>query len=238
MKEFEYYAPGSWEEALQLKAKYGNRARILAGGTDLCIQMMERKVTPEAVISLKNIAGLANIAEQDGYLLIGGACKFAQIEKSDVIKTKFNVLYEAVSRIGAPQIRNMATIGGNICNAAAAADTVGPLLVLEAEAEIASAAGTRIVKIENFITGSGTTILKDEEILKSVRIPLAKNRGGSCYLKLGLRKSMEIARLAVAVYLQYERNEKIMEDVRIAFTAVAPSPFRVYEIEKRLQGQK
>jgi len=231
---FEYYSIESLEEAVKLLRKYGSEASILAGGTDLLVNMKKRITEPKHLINIKKITELNGIVETPKGVRIGAATKLRSIEKSEMIRKSFPVLYEAVKLIGSIQVRNMATIGGNICNASPAADSAPALLVLDAKAEIMGQSGLRSISLSEFFIGPGKTALRQGELLTGLSIPGLPESSGSSFLKIG-RTSMDIATINVATFLRL-RGE-VVEDCRIALGAVAPTPIRILRAEANLKGK-
>lgn len=214
--------------------RYGEEARVLAGGTDLLVNIKQRTKEPRYIISLKRLP-LAYIEEGEGGIRIGAVTKLRAIEKSILVRKKLPVLHEAVRAIGSVQIRNMATLGGNICNASPAADSAPALLVLEAKARIVGPNGEREVPIEGFFLGPGKTCLTRGEMLKEVFIPYMPSGSSGAFLKIG-RTSMDIAKINIAVLLK--TIDGMVEECRIALGAVAPTPIRARRAEKFLKGKE
>ena len=233
--EFEYFEPRTVKEAVELLTKYGGEAKILAGGTDLIVRMKQRFIEPKYIINIKKIKELNFIEDRGDYLAIGAATKLREIEKSGIVKRKFEALYEAVRSMASVQIRNMATIGGNLCNASPAADTAPPLLVFEAKLKIVGPNGERVVPINEFFLGPGKTVLKPNEILTEIQIPYQPEDTGSAFIKIA-RVAMDLAKVNVAVALRTEGS--IVKWVRIALGAVAPTPIRAYKTEEFLVGKE
>ncbi|RLG76746.1 MAG: xanthine dehydrogenase family protein subunit M [Thermoprotei archaeon] len=233
--EFEYFEPRTVKEAVELLTKYGGEAKILAGGTDLIVRMKQRFIEPKYIINIKKIKELNFIEDRGDYLAIGAATKLREIEKSGIVKRKFEALYEAVRSMAGVQIRNMATIGGNLCNASPAADTAPPLLVFEAKLKIVGPNGERVVPINEFFLGPGKTVLKPNEILTEIQIPYQPEDTGSAFIKIA-RVAMDLAKVNVAVALRTEGS--IVKWVRIALGAVAPTPIRAYKTEEFLVGKE
>ncbi len=233
--EFEYFEPRSIKEAVELLTKYGSEAKILAGGTDLIVRMKQRFIEPKYIINIKKIRELDFIEDRGDHLAIGAATKLREIEKSGVVKKKFMALYEAVRSMAGVQIRNMATIGGNLCNASPAADTAPPLLVFEAKLKIVGLDGERVVPISEFFLGPGKTLLKPNEILAEIQVPYQLEDVGSAFIKIA-RVAMDLAKVNVAVALRTEGN--IIKLVRIALGAVAPTPIRACKTEEFLVGKE
>ncbi len=233
---FEYFEPKTLDEALDILRRFGNEAKILAGGTDLIVQMKLRRIEPKYIVNIKKIPNLRYIKVEDGKVRIGTLTKLRDIEKSDVIKKYFPALYEAVRHMGSVQIRCMGTIGGNLCNASPAADSAPPLMVHNAKLTLVSKDGRREVPIEKFFLGPGKTVLKPNEMLLEIEVPIPRNvRYGSAFLKIS-RVSMDLAKVNVAAYV--EVSEGVISNVRIALGAVAPTPIRAYRAEEFLRGKK
>lgn len=237
MRKFEFFSPASLAEALDLLEVYGVKAKPIAGGTDLLVQMKNKLVTPEALISLVKIPKLSGINPNGGGVKIGALVKHAQIEKTPLVNEKWGLLSSAARKVGSPQIRNWGTIGGNLGNASPAADTAPPLLVLEAEVNLASKRGERRLPVESFFTGPGSTALASGEILKEIMVPEVPPASVWTYLKLGRRKSVDLAIASAAVLLTLEPQTKICRRARIALGAVAPTPMRAKETERFLEGK-
>jgi carbon-monoxide dehydrogenase medium subunit len=233
--KFEYHAPASLEEAVELLSRYGDEASLLAGGTDLIVNMKQRLVQPKHIISIKNITELLGVEARRNGIHIGAATKLRTIERSDLIRERLPILREAVKHIGSVQIRNLGTMGGNLCNANPCADTATPLVVLGARAKLVGPGGGRVVPMENFFIGSGKTILKPNEILSEVvSSPLAEGIGTS-YIKVGWT-SFDIGTVNVAVVLKREGG--VVGDCRIALGACAPTPMRLHRAEEFLKGKE
>jgi carbon-monoxide dehydrogenase medium subunit len=233
--QFEYHAPTSLQEALELLSKHSGEAAPLAGGTDLLVKMKQRLIEPRHVINIKNVPELSGIEERGDKIHIGAAMKLRAIEKSEIVRAKLPLLQEAVRTLGSVQIRNMATIGGNLCNASPAADTATALFALDAKAHMVSSEGTRTVPLEAFFTGPGRTVLKSNELLAEVSSPYLPENCGTSFQKIG-RTSLDIATVNVAVMLRLEGE--VVGDCRIALGAVAPTPIRVHRAEKALAGKE
>jgi len=235
LPEFEYLAPKTVEEAIELLSKYGEEAKVLAGGTDLLVRMKQGVLRPKYLISINGIKELNYIEDRGDHVAIGAATKLRALEKSSLIKELFPALYEAVRSMAGVQIRNMGTIGGNLCNASPAADTAPPLLVFEAEVVIAGPNGRRVVPITQFFTGPGKTVMARNELLVEVRIPKPVKPTGSAFIKIA-RVAMDLAKVNIAVALRM--NGKVVEDVKVALGSVAPTPMRAYKTEEFLKGKE
>ncbi|WP_214659302.1 FAD binding domain-containing protein [Candidatus Formimonas warabiya] len=235
MKAFDYFKPKDISEAMALKADK-KESFFLAGGTDLFVKMKNGALTAQTVIDIGELDSLGGIHEDEREMIIGAACKVSEIEKSDHIRGKYAALAGAAHSLGSLQVRNLATIGGNICNASPSADLLPALLVLNAKMEIIGPRGIRLVPAEEFFVGPGATILERGELLKSIRIPLlSREKAATVYLKHTLKRSMDIAAVGVAILVE---DKEVVNNCRIALGAVGPTPFRVYEAEKHLLDKK
>jgi carbon-monoxide dehydrogenase medium subunit len=233
---FEYHAPRDLSEAVGLKARLGSNAKVLAGGTDLLPALKSRAIRPSAVISLHAIQDLDYVVKVNGHLRVGALALHADLAQNQLIKDTIPILAQACNLIGSWQIRNTATIGGNLCNASPVADTAGPLLVLNAAVILQGPEGSREVTLQNFFTGPGATDLKPDELLKEIRIPLPGAGSAGCYLKLMRRKALDLALVGVAIQTEPNLAEGTLGKVAIALGGVAPTPIRVPEAEELLTG--
>ncbi len=232
--EFEYLKPMSIDEAISLLRKYGDKAKVLAVGSDLFINIKFRRIRPEYLVDIAGITELKGIIFNGKELRIGAATLLSEIADSQLIRDKYVTLFEAVAEMATTQVRNIATIGGNICNASPAADTAPPLIVLEAKAEIAGQSGVRAVLLEEFFTGPGQTALKAGDILTAISIPAPAQHRGTSFIKIG-RTVRDLATLNVAVALQTDNST--CQDVKIALGAVAPTPIRAKKAEAILKKE-
>lgn len=239
MLDFEYCLPRSLEEALSVLRNGRKATRVLAGGTDLIVQMKEGKVSPAVVVDVKNIRELNRLeSDGDGTLHIGAAVSLSRITAFPPVMEKFGMLHQACSLIGSVRIRNRATMGGNICNAAPSADSASPLLCLGARAIIAGLKGkTRTVPLDSFFVGPGQTVLADDELLVEIEIPAPPAASAGAYLRHTPREEMDIAVVGGASFLVMDTQEKQCREARIALGAVAPTPIRAPEAEVFLKGR-
>lgn len=231
MKEFEYLKPDSIKETISILSQFGEKAQILNGGTDLIVEMRDKIIQPEYVVDIKAIPQLSRITynKQDG-LNIGAAITLNEISNSKAVQTNYPILVKACKTVGSYQVRNRATLVGNICNASPAADTAPPLLVLEAKVNIIGPTGEKIVPINQFFTGVKKNILKKGEIVTSITIPPIKDKWTGVYLKQGRKKEVDLATVGVAVIC-------VRDEIRIALGAVAPTPIRAFKTEELLKGK-
>ena len=231
MKEFEYFKPDSIDEIISILSRFGEKARILNGGTDLIVEMRDKIIQPEYVVDIKSIPQLGRIIydEQDG-LNIGATVALNEISDSKVVQKNYPILAEACKTVGSYQVRSRATLVGNICNASPAADTAPPLLVLDAKVNITGPSSEKTVPVNRFFTGVKKNILKKGEFVTSVTIPPIEDKWTGVYLKQGRKKDVDLATVGVAVVC-------IRDEVRIALGAVAPVPIRAFKTEELLKGK-
>jgi carbon-monoxide dehydrogenase medium subunit len=236
MENFEYLEPKSLREAVALLARFKNRAKILAGGTDLIGALKRGWVRPQYLINLKRIKGLNRIGftRKEG-LKVGALVTWAEILSSQPIARFYPLLREGASVIGCPQIRNLGTIGGNICHASPAADSAPALMVYDAKCVIKKQGRERIIPIEDIFGGVQKISLKPGEILTEFRLPPPDPGLRGCYLKFSPRKAMDLPIVGVGVLVRAERGT--FQDVRIALGAAAPTPIRARKAEKLLSGK-
>ncbi|MDD3472598.1 MAG: xanthine dehydrogenase family protein subunit M [Syntrophaceae bacterium] len=239
LPKFDYHEPRTLEEVLLLLSELGGNAKLLAGGTDLLVRMKLNVDRPSHVISLEKVPGLNEIIPQDRHgVTIGSTTTAANLAESELIIDRFAPLAIASSRLGAPMIRNRATIGGNLVNARPAADLSPACMVLSANLKIKSLNKDREVLVNDFFVGPGQTILDPNELLVSLKIETPPPWTGGSYLKLGARKALEISMVNVACLLTLQSADGPIVDVRIALGAVAPTPVRAFAAEEFLIGQK
>lgn len=238
MPKFEYHAPRSVAEAVDQLSLYGKNAKVFAGGTDLFVSMKKREVLPEHLINLKEIEELKNTHhdEAEGFR-IGALVTLGELERSKIVKERFPILWDAIDVMAAPQIRNLGTIGGNLCSAVPSADTAPPLITLGATVTIAGSAGERTVLVEDLFKGPGESVLAPDEILTEILIPAPPDNSGGAYFKLMRRNALDLALVGVAVSLRLDGDRKVCEEARIALGAVAPTPTRALKAEEVLQGR-
>ena len=234
MIDYDYKKPESLEEVFSLIKEYGPKATLIAGGTDVIVNIRNTKKAPEVLISLRGLKDLRYIKKNKGYH-IGALTTHRMLELSELVKTELSALYDGASRIGSVQVRNVATIGGNICNAAPSADTAGPLLVLDTQVVLEGLKGRRSVPSYEFFTGTYKTVRKQDEVLVEFQIPAEMEHFGSAYWKHSRRKAMNLPVLGIAVSLKLD--DETITDARIGLTVAAPTPVRAYNAEEFLKGK-
>lgn len=236
LRRFTYHEPQSLKDAIALLEQHGETAKLLAGGTDLIIQIKQEQKSPDHLISLRCVPELQEIAGSNGELNIGAMATHRMIEKSELIRDKFSLLADAVDNLGSVQVRNVATIGGNICNAAPSADTAAPVVALEGKLVLEGTTGEREVPVEEFFQGPNKTVLAQGEVLRCIRIPALPQGAGSCYIKHSRRKAMDLPLLGIAVIVVPDDN-MVCQEARIALSLAGPVPFRSKKAEEFVTGK-
>lgn len=234
IKVGKYYRPKTIEEALKILGNNENKTKILAGGTDLVLELKDTKEKVD-IVDIGELQQLKDIAVIDEKIIIGSLVTFSQIQNSEIIRKYYNALAEAAAVVGAPQIRNQGTIVGNIANASPAADSVPSLVAIDAEVLVASKRGKRRVKVVELLKGINKTDLAPDELILEVsfkKIPGLK----SGFAKLGRRNALAISRISAAVGIITD-DKKIVKEARVALGSVAPNPFRSKSIENALIGK-
>ncbi len=236
IRPFDFHAARSLDEVFNRLDQAGSDGWLLAGGTDMVLNMKKKRTCPSSLISLHLLKDLESIEEKDGVIHIGTLAKHADLAVHPILVKTVPILCQAVGLIGSWQVRNIGTIGGNICNASPAADSAPPLLALEAELVTLSGQGEKIIPISSFFTGPGQTVMQPNEILKEIRIKNPGRSSAGCYLKLRRRKAVDISIAGVAFQAQSNVSGQNLKKVRIALGGVAPTPIRVPEAEACLEG--
>ncbi len=235
MKPFDYAAPKTIEEALAL---LHNPVRILAGGTDLLIELRKPQSTlPQTVVDISHLSGLHGITDEGETIRIGPLTTHAEIERSAFIQRHAAMLSSSAANIGSPQIRNRGTVGGNIMNAATCADTVPPLVALDATVTLRSDAGARTLSLSELFIAPYKTVARSDELLTEIRFIKPSQGSRSAFIKLGRRNAVSISRLSVAAILRLS-NEKIVQEARIVPGATFPTWQRIAEAERVLVGKR
>ncbi len=247
------YRGDELEELLVLLEQYQGKASIVAGGTDIILRLREKELKPEILLDISSIKELKGISEfrseaagakKDGLvenalvktrIAIGAAVTFSEIAKSPLFKLNLRGLADAASSVGSPQIRNAATIGGNICNASPAADILPPLLALDASVAVKSSDEELVLPLHRFLLDKGKVRLQPNQLLYSVVFERPKQNQSLGFAKLGLRKALAISRIAVAVFVETENN--CFATVRVATGACGRIPLRETTIETQLAGR-
>jgi carbon-monoxide dehydrogenase medium subunit len=236
---FEYLEPESIEDALTILSQYQGRSKIIAGGTDLMLQMRNKAIRPEYVIDITRIPGLDYITF-DGHqgLRLGALTTIRALETSVELQRKYPIIFQAASQLGSVAIRNVATVGGNLCNALPSAETSQVLVALSAHVRVVSPRGERTVDLENFFTGVGKTLLQPDEVLLEILVPVPAPHTSGTYIKHSPRGPIDLAIVNITVLLTMEPDQEICRDARIVLGAVSPTPLRARMAESVLKGKR
>ena len=263
MPRFTHLTPSTLDEALNLLKEKGGKANIVAGGSDLMVHLKQRTATPDYVVNIKGLPVLNGISSGPGdTVAIGSLTTLDALCRSEIISKHFPILAEAAGKVASVQIRNVATLGGNLCTGAPSADTATTLLVLGAQVKLRNLKGERTIPLEGFFKGPGETVLEQGEILTGVVIPAPLPHTGSAYWKHQRRQALDLPMVGVSVLLSLstnrisctdlrrerapvstilqalEKDDVICREVRIALGVAAPTPMRAFSAERLLRGQK
>ncbi len=236
MKNFDYIRPVNMDNAVEALKK-NDDAYLLAGGTDLLIGMKNNTVQPKCLIELKSIPDIDSIEYQNGFKL-GPLTTIRDIEVSRLIRKKIPALSQAAGTLGSIQIRNRATIGGNLCHASPAADMATVLLAMDCQVKIASYKSEKTIGLDQFYTGPNRTVIGRGEMLSEIIIPKDMERFKGVYLKYGPRKAMDIGIVNIALLLDADYEHGLCNQIMIALGAVAPTPIRAKGAEALLNGNR
>jgi carbon-monoxide dehydrogenase medium subunit len=236
VSRFEYHEPESLGDAIALAARVGPEASFLAGGTDLIVQIQRGRIAPRHVIGLQRVPGLTGIAVNGGVTL-GARVTHRAIERAPELAGAFRCLIEGAEVIGGHQVRNVATVGGNLVNASPAADLVPGLLALDGAVTLVGPGGERELSVERFLLGPNRTARRPDELLTRVHLPALPARAATAFLKAGRRRAMEISVVCVAARLTLDAGLERCLEARVALGAVAPTAVRAHQAERALEGQ-
>ena len=217
--------------------EYNGKIQIIAGGTDLSVKIREGHNEKPVILDICDIKEISNIEFNKKTLVIGSAVKFAEIEENLQMKNEFKGIWAAAKSVGAPQIRNLGTIGGNISNGSPAADTVPPLLALDASVTLESSNGKRILKLKDLYLGREHVDINENEILTYITIDKPTKKYNLEFEKLGLRNALAIARLSTSLYIEKDENNFI-EKIRVASGSLGLYPMREVKLEEFMAGKK
>jgi carbon-monoxide dehydrogenase medium subunit len=232
---FSVHHPASVADAVALARQFGEKGRFLAGGTDLVIQINRKRLAPQHLIDITRLADLSGVTEDAQTIRIGALTTHKAVERHPLFRSSLLALPEAARVVGGHQVRNVATIGGNIANASPAADTVAPLLALEAELTLIGPSSPRRTPLEKFLLGPGRTERSPDELLEAVHIAKLPRRSATAFLKAGRRKAMEISVVCVAARITLGEDGRCAT-ARIALGAVGATAFRPRDAERSLEG--
>ncbi len=239
MQDFEYRAPRTLSEAVALMAEKGEVARVLAGGTDILVQLRGGRRRVERIVDVKHVPELNEMTfSRESGLVLGAAVPCYLLYQNPEVAQAYPGIMDAASMIGGIQIQGRASVGGNLCNAAPSADAIPPLIVHGATCAIAGPQGTREIAVEEFCTAPGRNVLEDGELLVSMRIPAPADGSAGRYLRFIPRNEMDIAVAGVGSWVQLSQDNRSFVSARVALASVAPTPLFVEEAGARLAGRE
>ena len=239
MKRFEYLEARTLRQAIGMLQRHGSAARIVAGSTDFLVRWRTGVWQPEFVVNIQHVPGIGRVSysARNG-LRLGALVTIQTLEQHPVIRRRYPALAAAAASFAGVQVRNLATVGGNICNASPSGDTLPALLAFGAECRLSGPEGHRWVDLDQLFTGPGQTILAQDEVLTEVRLPPPPPNTGSLFIKHSPRGAMDIATVGVASVITMEGRSGVCREARTALGAVAPTPRRAYAVEDMLRGRE
>ena len=237
LPKFDFHEPETVEQACQAMVELGPEAKLLAGGTDLIVNMKKKILSPTHLVSLSRIDYLKEMDSSDAGVRIGAGMTVSELTESVEIENRFNALSVGAKGLGSPLIRNLATIGGNLVSARPAADLPPPLMAYGAEILLKTQSGERSIPLKDLFIGPGETVMEPPEILTEIHINNPPPHSGAAYFKLGVREALEISLVNVAAFISLDDDDSIKK-ARIVLGSVAPTPVRAQSAEKLLLGEK
>ena len=237
LPKFDYNAPATLDEACQMMANYGERAKLLAGGTDLLIALKKKAVTPAQVVALDRVDEIQGFCADEEGIYLGSRTTATEIATAD-LGPAGQVLSQAAAQVGSPLIRNLATIGGNLVTAMPAADMAPPLLALQASVVLQRVADQRELLLSDFFVSPGEQVMLPEEIMSMIVLPRLPEGCGGAFEKLGVRKALERSIVSVAAVISLADDGRTIKGARIALGAVAPTPMLAHDAAAGLYGRK
>ena len=238
LPKFDYLEPENMRSALELMASLKSNAKIIAGGTDIIVNMKKGIISPKHLVSLVKVKELFGLEQRKKGIVIGSHVIVSELAESNLLWKNYSLIAKAASVLGSPLVRNRATIGGNIVTARPAADLPPALMAVGAKVELKSKKGRREVALDEFFLGPGKTVIRPDEILTKIILNELPPFSGGDYIKLGHRKALEIAIVAVASRVTLDKPQGIIKNVRIMLSAVAPQVIHAVSAEKILMNEK
>jgi aerobic carbon-monoxide dehydrogenase medium subunit len=234
----DYFLPKTLTEALEILAESQGRALVVAGGTDVIPQLRRRDLDADALVDITHLPDMRSIEESGERIVLGGLVTHAAIASSSLVREKAKLLADGAECLGSPQIRNVATVAGNLVSGQPAADTSTPLLALNASVILASQDGERVVPLTKFFLDTGKTILDGRrEILTRIEFNALKEHHGCCYLRLSQRKALALPILVCGVLVKVDKKRRVIQEAAVALGPVAPIPLRVTRVEEALRDR-
>jgi len=236
MISYEYFSPKTLDELLDLLESADEHTHIIAGGTDIVLDIRSGRVKPTKVININKIKELKYVKEEEGYIKIGSMMTFTELERNQIINDNAKILAKACSEVGSTQIRNLGTVGGNIVNASAAADSVAALTGLDAQVVLTSKKGQRTMRLVDFYDNGKTKIRKDE-VLTEIFFEKPSENTATCFTKLGRRKALAIVVLSFGALIEKDELNRCTK-AQFVLGAVAKHPMRIPTIEEKIIGKE
>jgi len=238
LPKFDYHEPENMRSALELMSSLKSNAKIIAGGTDILVNMKKGVISPKYLVSLVKMKELFVLEQRKKGIAIGSHVIISELAESGLLRKNFSLIAKAASVLGSPLIRNRATIGGNIVTARPAADLPPALMAVGAKVELKGKKGRREVSLDEFFLGPGKTVIRADEILTKIIVNELPPFTGGDYMKLGHRKALEIAIVAVAARVTLDKPQGVIKNVRIILSAVAPQAIHAVSAEKVLINER
>ena len=236
-KVAQYFFPGTVAECVEILARFDGKARIIAGGTDLFLRLKEGKASPEALVDVSRLEALRIFLDERGQVVLGPALTHAEVASNPVVKALLPALSDGCRNVGSPQIRNIGTLGGNIVSAQPAADSVVPLVAVDAQCEIAGPSGSRIEPLEGLFLGVGKSkVDPTREIITKIIVKKPEGKFGNAFSRIAPREAMALPVINAAVQITVEDDR--ISGARIVTAPVAVTPFRAKKAEEFLLGKK
>lgn len=238
LPSFEFHQPSSLDEVCEIMATHGPKAKLLAGGTDLMVNMKKMVLSPDHIVCLSKIVSMHGIQEEENQIIIGGRYTVAELTVDPLVEKKLSALRSGARALGSPLVRNRATIGGNIGSARPAADLPPSLIAYGATVTLQGNKGKREVPMGDFFKGPGFTEMRPEEVLTQIAVPVPKDGEGAGYINLGVRKAQDCNVVNVASFIALDEKDGSIKEARIIMGSVGPIPLRAKSAEAVLKGQK
>lgn len=236
IRSFEYHSAASLSDGLEFLNAYGSDTKVLAGGTDLVLALKAKKISPSHVLNINDIAELAYIRHEDSTVRIGPLVKHSRVASDKIIVERLPALACATGLVGSWQLRNVGTLGGNLCNASPSADSAPPLLAMDARAIVADYSGEMDMPLRDFFVGPRACILKPNQILKEVVIPVSERVSFGMYMKLMRKKAVDVALVGVCFYAELDNMRAKVARIGIGLGGVAPTPIRALKAEEMFRN--
>jgi carbon-monoxide dehydrogenase medium subunit len=237
LPKFDFLRPTSIAETCEILDEYGESASLLAGGTDVLVNLKRNLIAPTHLVGIDRVTELDGVRTTKGEIQIGSLATATALAENRTLKRRLTILARAAGGLGSPPIRNRATVGGNLVTARPAADLIPPLMVLDATVHLADSTGTREMPVDRFVTGPGETRIKTNEVLTHVSVPRCEPGTGGVYIKFGARHSCEISIVSVAAFVTLTPAGRRIKEAKIALGAVAPKSIRCPRAEDLLAGE-